>query len=408
MRGAEKPAKDVDEPQQTGRRVVINPIPGTAHTSHNFEPPSFRMHVPEGGRWLKFLLFPLWLLSYMFMLVPAYASYRRTGQFIDNTVRTARYSAVDFFPRQLLNQFSKLANIYFLFISGLQLVPQLSPTGSYTTLGPLVAFVGVAMAREAWDDYHRHLNDREENRTEAVRLWWGDEELGGVDAGALPRAGVERDPDAVDPESLVSKDPGGPGSETAKKMIGEWRTIQWKDLQVGDLIRIRDKDNVPADIVLLSTSIPNGTAYIETSNLDGETSLTAKQALNSTAMVLRSIDDLMKFTGTIQAGPPVDTLHDFEARIELTKHDEIVRHPLTLAQFIPRGATLRNTEEAWGVVVYTGEETRIRRNANKSNLTKAPALEGLTNKIVGVVFAFVLILSTASVLAYQAFTSRGG
>jgi phospholipid-translocating ATPase len=54
----------------------------------------------------------------------------RTGRaYISNVIRSSRYTIWDFIPRQLLFQFSKLANAYFLLISILQMIPGLSPTG---------------------------------------------------------------------------------------------------------------------------------------------------------------------------------------------------------------------------------------------------------------------------------------
>ena len=38
---------------------------------------------------------------------------------------------------------------------------------------------------------------------------------------------------------------------------------------VGDVIRLESDDFIPADVVLLSSSEPEGFCYIETSNLDG-------------------------------------------------------------------------------------------------------------------------------------------
>jgi len=48
--------------------------------------------------------------------------------FIDNRIKTAKYSALSFIPLQLWFQFKKIANLYFILISALQLVPNWSPT----------------------------------------------------------------------------------------------------------------------------------------------------------------------------------------------------------------------------------------------------------------------------------------
>lgn len=49
-------------------------------------------------------------------------------------------------------------------------------------------------------------------------------------------------------------------------MFGEKK---WKDIQVGDIVRLDSDDFIPADMVLISSSEPEGLCYIETSNLDG-------------------------------------------------------------------------------------------------------------------------------------------
>ncbi len=54
-----------------------------------------------------------------------------------NRVRTAKYTVVSFLPINLFQQFCRVANMYFLFIAALQLIPGLSPTSWVTTVGPL-------------------------------------------------------------------------------------------------------------------------------------------------------------------------------------------------------------------------------------------------------------------------------
>ncbi len=55
---------------------------------------------------------------------------------------------------------------------------------------------------------------------------------------------------------------------------------KWADLKVGDLVKLRDKESVPADIVVIATSEPSGVAYCSTATLDGERTLKLKQAMD--------------------------------------------------------------------------------------------------------------------------------
>lgn len=63
----------------------------------------------------------------------------------------------------------------------------------------------------------------------------------------------------------------------------------WKEIQVGDFIRLRCNEIIPADVLLLSSSDPDGLCHIETATLDGETNLKQRQVVRSFSELVSSL-----------------------------------------------------------------------------------------------------------------------
>lgn len=294
----------------------------------------------------------------------------RTNQpYTSNWIRSTRYSAWNFVPRQLVAQFSKLANFYFLVISILQLIPGLSTTGTFTTIVPLMFFVTLSIAKEGYDDLRRYRLDKAENRRETRVL----------------RAS----------SSSIMKEDGSVASPTPEAM--HWETIKWQELNVGDIIKLDRDDPAPADLALLHTTGENNVAYVETMALDGETNLKSKQTTASMSKTIINAEDVLRTDAEFVVEDPNRDLYSFEGRV--TVHGK--QAPLTLNEIIFRGSVLRNTPDAIGMVIYSGEECRIRMNANKNPRIKAPALQGLVNRIVILIVFFVLALSIFNAVAYR-------
>ena len=74
-----------------------------------------------------------------------------------NRIRTGKYSVLTFLPKNLLNQFSKMANVYFLIISFMQCIKSISISGGAPAMAfPLTIIVLISMLKDAYEDYKRH------------------------------------------------------------------------------------------------------------------------------------------------------------------------------------------------------------------------------------------------------------
>ncbi|KAG4283101.1 phospholipid-translocating ATPase [Fusarium proliferatum] len=326
----------------------------------------------------------------------------RAGKpYCSNFIRSSRYTIYDFVPKQLLFQFSKLGNFYFLVVGTIQMIPGLSTVGRWTTIAPLGVFVAFSMAKEGWDDYRRYRLDRVENRSETWVLTDGTGEKGRVRHAEKMRRKKEKASESGEEHMLDDLESGTTG--TAKLGgKGDWTSVQWQHVRVGDVIRLRRDDPVPADIVLLHATGPNGIAYIDTMALDGETNLKSKQACPLLAERCNTLEGLRATQATVISENPNLDLYSYDGRA--TVDGETL--PLSMNNVVYRGSTLRNTAEALGIIVNTGEECKIRMNANKNVRAKKPAMQSVINRMIMVQIFIVLMLTMGLTIGYYLWKDR--
>ncbi|KAH7419115.1 putative phospholipid-transporting ATPase [Cadophora sp. MPI-SDFR-AT-0126] len=253
------------------------------------------------------------------------------------------------------------------------------------------------MGKEGYDDYRRYKLDKVENNRETLVLHsfrpahvGGSKDLGGKLKAMVPSKGQTK---SSSKEVSHTED-----SDESR----HWTTLKWMDIKVGDIIKLRRDDPIPADVVLLHADGPNGIAYIETMALDGETNLKSKQAPPPLAKRCATEEAIAACRAHIVVEDPNIDLYNFDGRV--TVDGETL--PLTTNEVIFRGSTLRNTSTAIGMVINTGEDCKIRMNANKNPRTKAPAIQFVTNKIVIMLVVFVVILALFCTIAYQIWSNQ--
>lgn len=67
----------------------------------------------------------------------------------DNRIKTSKYTMYNFLPLNLLVQFSKVANVYFLIIGIMQMINSISVSGGFPVIFiPLSIVVGVSAFKD--------------------------------------------------------------------------------------------------------------------------------------------------------------------------------------------------------------------------------------------------------------------
>lgn len=423
-----------------------------------------------------------------------------------NKIRTTKYTPLTFLPKNILFQFTNVANTYFLIIVILGAFQIFGVDSPGMAAVPLIVIVCVTAVRDAFEDYRRGSSDSELNNS-PIHLLQGVENpnvmtsyvgpwrrfkksctrgtrkvFRGIHRACVMTFGKrERKSEFIRQEineqenalhrvsTIVSdytydsqledvvsnngrpstssrvrksmysqrkstqrrnhnREPSKPEANSllnpeTQKLAIEHNTIAdtafknrcWKDISVGDLIRVRANEEVPADIIAISCSDLEGNCYIETKNLDGETNLKNKNTLNcGGSNNLKHSHDLGSMKFWVECDAPNSHLYTFKGTIHYENYNEkgdLVnpdeKEPVTNDNILLRGSTLRNTKWVVGLVVYTGSETKIMLNSGITP-TKSSKISRELNLSVILNFVLLFVLCFVSGLLNGLFYNKTG
>ncbi|XP_076140225.1 phospholipid-transporting ATPase ID [Alosa pseudoharengus] len=282
--------------------------------------------------------------------------YNLSYKYANNEIKTSKYNIITFLPLNLLEQLQRIANAYFIALLCLQLIPEISSLSWFTTVVPLLLVLLMTAVKDGSDDVNRHKSDRQVNNRKV--------------------------------EVLVN---------------GQLKSEKWRNVRVGDIIRLENNQFVTADLLLLSSSEPLNLVYIETAELDGETNLKVKQALTVTGELGDDIQKLAAFKGEVCCEPPNNRLDKFQGN--LTVNGETLS--LDNDKILLRGCTLRNTEWCFGLVVFGGPDTKLMQNCGK-NRFKRTSIDFLMNVLVLCIFGGLAFMCAVLAIGKGIWESQEG
>ncbi|KAG5001772.1 hypothetical protein AAZX31_08G284000 [Glycine max] len=273
-------------------------------------------------------------------------------RFKGNSISTTKYNFFTFLPKGLFEQFRRVANLYFLTISILSTTP-ISPVSPITNVLPLSLVLLVSLIKEAFEDWKRFQNDMSINNN------------------------------TID----VLHDQ-------------KWESVPWKKLQVGDIVKVKQDAFFPADLLFLASTNADGVCYIETANLDGETNLKIRKALEKTWDYVTP-EKASEFKGEIECEQPNNSLYTFTGNL-ITQKQTL---PLSPNQILLRGCSLRNTEYIVGVVIFTGQETKVMMNTMNVP-SKRSTLERKLDKLILTLFATLFVMCFIGAVGSAIFVNK--
>lgn len=390
-------------------------------------------------------------------------------QYPRNKIRTAKYTALTFLPKNLYNSFrTDIANNYFLFLVILGCFSIFGVASPILAAVPLIVIVALSAIKESIEDSRRTASDMEvnnqfthilsqvkehdgyvyENRNvndESVSLWrkfkkWNTKilfkTLRGLKRNLTKKGRSLKTREAhmkdvqasrksfdsiIEPNfrhSVVSGismaassklDHTATRNSKLEDRVLAFSKKCWKEVKVGDIVRVQNNEEIPADIMILSSSDEDNCCFVETKNLDGETNLKVKQALKLTTenKKVRQANDFMYLDFEVESEGPHPNLYAYEGFVSYNQDGEPRKESTTINNLILRGCSLRNTKWIIGMVIFTGSDSKIILNSGVTPSKKSRMSRGL-NYYVIINFIILFLLCLISGLVNGIYYNKSG
>ena len=189
----------------------------------------------------------------------------------------------------------------------------------------------------------------------------------------------------------------------------KFRNIEWSKVKIGNLVKVKKDENFPADMLVIFSSNKEGNFYLQTSNIDGETNLKERDALGYTQKLFMNkkfkkthdnLNNLFKYENdnnnlncVIEVEQPNKNIYEINGSI-IFYGDENNKTFFNIKSTAIRGAKLKNTEYIYGIIIYTGKETKIMKNIVKQSV-KSAHIDKLIDNIVFIIlilrFVYIIV-----------------
>ena len=256
--------------------------------------------------------------------------------------------------------------IIFLITSIISCIKQLSTKSIESALFPFITVIGIGLIMDLIEELKRYRNDLLTNKT----------------------------------KTKIYKN---------QKFIN----IEWSEIKVGNLIKVKRNEIIPADLFVICSSNKDNSFFLQTSNLDGESNLKQREVLKSTQKLfykmknkeenylekmLKGFEENGEENCYIEVEQPNKNIYKINGNFIFNKNN---KNYFDVKNTAIRGSILKNTNYIYGIVIYTGNDTKIMKNFIKYK-TKFVILDILIDRIVIIIviirLVYVMIFMTIGIL----------
>ena len=215
-----------------------------------------------------------------------------------------------------------------------------SAISPWTTLGPLAFVISISLLVEGYSDYKRHLNDVETNTAPCVVLTQTEEFMDSADPskklvrdmtigkGLDVVVNVNKayyDSNVSSVRGLRQRSNTDPNDPAAEMVHIAFQKVPRQAIRQGQFVLVRNREMIPADILLLASSNDQGGAYIETSSIDGETNLKLRNSPHLPKKILQALRAHNVVQNHVNNGMSNGNGDDGEAEPEFESLEEAVK-----------------------------------------------------------------------------------
>ncbi|CAJ0935283.1 unnamed protein product, partial [Ranitomeya imitator] len=276
---------------------------------------------------------------------------KREQRYPRNVINNQKYNFFTFLPGILFNQFKYFFNLYFLLLACSQFVPEMRLGPLYTFWVPLGFVLAVTIIREAVEEIRCLMRDKEVNSQIYSKL--------------TTRGTVK---------------------------------VRSSSIQVGDLVIVEKNQRIPADMIFLRTSEKNGSCFLRTDQLDGETDWKLRLPVSCTQR-LPTAADLLQIRAYVYAEEPNIDIHNFAGTFTREDSDPPINESLSIEN------TLWASTGLWSewLFILAGEQRSVMNTSNPRSKIGLFDLE--VNCLTKILFSALVVVSLVMV-SLQHFAGR--